>query len=101
MRARREGTSCRAFAHNKVIAVHEDDHDHGTPHPASPSPAETSAPRKPLTPAAQRALAEAAERRAQAEKAAAAGKPPEFQGPKGPEPTRYGDWERKGIASDF
>lgn len=22
-------------------------------------------------------------------------------GPKGPEPTRYGDWERKGIASDF
>ncbi len=27
--------------------------------------------------------------------------PKEFQGPKGPEPTRYGDWERKGIASDF
>jgi len=25
----------------------------------------------------------------------------EFQGPKGPEPTRYGDWEKKGIASDF
>jgi hypothetical protein len=25
----------------------------------------------------------------------------EFQGPKGPEPTRYGDWETKGIASDF
>jgi hypothetical protein len=25
----------------------------------------------------------------------------EFQGPKGPEPTRYGDWESKGIASDF
>ena len=25
----------------------------------------------------------------------------EFQGPKGPEPTRYGDWENKGIASDF
>jgi hypothetical protein len=24
-----------------------------------------------------------------------------FQGPKGPEPTRYGDWENKGIASDF
>jgi hypothetical protein len=24
-----------------------------------------------------------------------------LQGPKGPEPTRYGDWERKGIASDF
>tara|TARA_B100000686_G_C16110946_1_gene627866 strand:+ start:351 stop:587 length:237 start_codon:yes stop_codon:yes gene_type:complete len=28
---------------------------------------------------------------------------PEFEsgGPKGPEPTRYGDWERKGIISDF
>jgi hypothetical protein len=27
--------------------------------------------------------------------------PPELGGPKGPEPTRYGDWERKGIAVDF
>ena len=27
--------------------------------------------------------------------------PPELGGPKGPEPTRYGDWERKGIADDF
>ena len=27
--------------------------------------------------------------------------PKELQGPKGPEPTRYGDWEVKGIASDF
>jgi hypothetical protein len=55
--------------------------------------------RKPLTPAAQRALAEAEARR----KAAAADTtmPRELQGPKGPEPTRYGDWERKGIASDF
>jgi hypothetical protein len=25
----------------------------------------------------------------------------ELQGPKGPEPTRYGDWENNGIASDF
>ena len=25
----------------------------------------------------------------------------EVGGPKGPEPTRYGDWEKKGIASDF
>jgi len=56
-------------------------------------------PRKPLSPAAQRALAEAEARR----QAAAAAKPMarEIQGPKGPEPTRYGDWERKGIASDF
>ncbi len=27
--------------------------------------------------------------------------PPEKNGPKGPEPTRYGDWEKKGIVSDF
>ena len=27
--------------------------------------------------------------------------PGEVNGPKGLEPTRYGDWERKGIASDF
>ena len=27
--------------------------------------------------------------------------PPESGGPKGPEPTRFGDWERKGIAVDF
>jgi hypothetical protein len=55
---------------------------------------------KPLSPAAQRALAEAEARR----KAAAASAQPmqkEVQGPKGPEPTRYGDWESKGIASDF
>jgi hypothetical protein len=56
--------------------------------------------RKPLPPAAQRALAEAeARRQAAVEQAKAA--PKELQGPKGPEPTRYGDWERKGIASDF
>jgi hypothetical protein len=27
--------------------------------------------------------------------------PPEFNGPKGPEPTRYGDWEQKGRCTDF
>jgi len=53
---------------------------------------------KKLTPAAERALAEAAARRAEAEKHAAA---PEDPPRKGPEPTRYGDWEKKGIASDF
>jgi hypothetical protein len=57
--------------------------------------------RKPLSPAAQRALAEAEARRQAA--AANATKPAakEAGGPKGPEPTRYGDWENKGIASDF
>jgi hypothetical protein len=62
-----------------------------------PSPAGE---RKPLTPAAQRALAEAEARRKAAEANAKPGQK-EFQGPSGPEPTRYGDWERKGIASDF
>jgi hypothetical protein len=56
--------------------------------------------RKQLPPAAQRALAEAEARRATAAAHAEAA-PRELQGPKGPEPTRYGDWERKGIASDF
>src|SRR5689334_16894690 len=55
-------------------------------------------PRKPLSPAAQRALAEAEARRAAAAQAPAQPAPKEFQGPKGPEPTRYGDWENKGIA---
>jgi len=56
--------------------------------------------RRKLSAAAERALAEAEARRKQAE-ADAKPAPKEFQGPKGPEPTRYGDWERKGIASDF
>jgi len=51
-----------------------------------------------LTPAAQRALAEAEQRRAAEQTAAAA---TEHGGPAGPEPTRYGDWEKKGLAIDF
>jgi hypothetical protein len=57
-------------------------------------------PPKKLTPEATRALAEAAARRAERDKAAQE-KPKESGGPKGPEPTRYGDWEKNGIASDF
>jgi hypothetical protein len=60
--------------------------------------------KKPLTPAAERALAEAAERRAKRqaqEQAEAAGTSKEVGGPSGPEPTRYGDWEKKGLTSDF
>ncbi len=55
-------------------------------------------PDKRLTPAARRALEEAAARRAAAD---AEVRPAEEGGPAGPEPTRYGDWERKGIAVDF
>jgi hypothetical protein len=48
--------------------------------------------------AAARALAEAAARRAAA---AEAPRPREVGGRDGPEPVRYGDWERRGIAVDF
>ena len=54
---------------------------------------------KPLTPAARRALEEAEARRLAVK--AKAERPPEQGGPKGLEPTRFGDWERKGIATDF
>ena len=57
-----------------------------------------AAPDKPLSPAARRALEEAEARRS---KEAALQPAPEEGGPKGPEPTRFGDWERKGIAVDF
>ena len=51
-----------------------------------------------LAAAAARANAEAEARRAKDVKPEL---PPELGGPKGLEPTRYGDWERKGILSDF
>ena len=64
--------------------------------PAAPE----TAPRKPLSPAAQRALAEAQARRekAEAERQAAA---KEVNGRGGLDPVRYGDWEIKGLTSDF
>jgi hypothetical protein len=52
----------------------------------------------PATSPAERALAEAAARRA-AQKPSR--RPPEIDGREGPEPTRYGDWEIRGLASDF
>jgi hypothetical protein len=54
--------------------------------------------KKPLSPAAQRALAEAEARR---RAAAPPDRPAEMRGRGGLDPTRYGDWEVKGIASDF
>ncbi len=51
-----------------------------------------------LPPAAVRALAEAESRR---QAAPASALPPELGGRTGPEPVRYGDWEKKGIAIDF
>lgn len=58
----------------------------------------SDAPRPDLPPEAQRALAEAEARRKAANPTPL---PPELGGRKGPEPVRYGDWERKGIAVDF
>ncbi|MFN3622987.1 MAG: DUF1674 domain-containing protein [Hyphomicrobium sp.] len=56
--------------------------------------------KRPLSPAAARALAEAEERHRARE--AEQGKPaPEVGGRDGPDPARYGDWEKGGIASDF
>ena len=54
--------------------------------------------RAPLPPAAMRALAEAEARRKAAKPADL---PAEVGGPKGEEPTRYGDWEKGGRAVDF
>jgi hypothetical protein len=56
--------------------------------------------RKPLSPAARRALAEAEARR-QAYRETEAARPKELGGRGGKEPVRYGDWEVKGLASDF
>ncbi len=79
--------------------------EHDTPPerpPLAPPPTEPSfgepAPRRALPPAAERALAEAAARRAALRPLDL---PREIDGREGPEPVRYGDWENKGIASDF
>ncbi|RKQ96689.1 hypothetical protein C7435_2022 [Maricaulis maris] len=78
----------------------QDDQQDGIGTDAIPSPDPAA---KILSPAAERALAEAAERRAVAERQAAQAEadPTELGGRKGPEPTRYGDWEKKGIICDF
>jgi hypothetical protein len=67
--------------------------------PATPSK-DQAAEKRPLPPAAERALAEAAARHAERRRNAIE-QPKEINGPGGLEPTRYGDWEINGIASDF
>jgi hypothetical protein len=54
----------------------------------------------PLSPAAERALAEAAARRAERDRKQPA-QPKESGGRNGLDPTRYGDWEVNGLTSDF
>ena len=68
------------------------------PDPARPDPARPDPINPDLPPAANRALAEAAARRAAGTEA---NRPVEIGGRDGPDPVRYGDWEKKGIAVDF
>jgi hypothetical protein len=75
--------------------------DRDVPQSAAAEAAQNQTPqRRSLPPAAERALAEAAARRAERERNAAKS-PKEVSGLAGPDPTRYGDWEINGIASDF
>ena len=64
-----------------------------------PAMAASAPERKPLSPAAIDPSSIPAAPASAAPSAKPA--PKELQGPEGPEPTRYGDWESKGIASDF
>lgn len=69
------------------------------PNDPTPTPGPDLPPRQPTIPAAaKRALAEAEARRAVAK---AIDLPRELGGRDGPEPVRYGDWEKNGIAVDF
>jgi hypothetical protein len=71
------------------------------PEPAGSKNARNATPEKrPRSPAAERALAEAAARRAERD-GHPANQPKEIAGRDGPEPTRYGDWEINGLTSDF
>jgi len=67
--------------------------------PAGPKPEGQASEKRPLPPAAERALAEAAARRAERDRNA--GQPKESGGRGGLDPTRYGDWEKDGLISDF
>lgn len=66
--------------------------------PAAPERVPETATNRVLTPQARRALQEAAARRAAREELFIAN---EDGGRKGPEPTRFGDWENNGRATDF
>jgi len=84
------------YAKSKAMPT-EQEPDKPTAGEAAQEPASGKAP---LSPAAERALAEAAERRAARERAAAS-PAKEVGGRGGLDPTRYGDWEKDGLASDF
>ena len=76
--------------------------DEKAPKPSARSVASDTAPeRHPPPTAAQRALAEAAARRAERDHRPASTEPREVNGRGGLDPTRYGDWEINGLTSDF
>lgn len=86
-------TICGARARAATNSIHD---------PISQIPAMRSETEKPLTDAAKRALAEAEARRvAQRRREDELNQARELDGRKGPDPVRYGDWESKGLASDF
>jgi hypothetical protein len=68
--------------------------------PPGPDAEGQTSEKRPLPPAAERALAEAAARRAERDRKAA-DQPMESSGRGGLDPTRYGDWEVNGLTSDF
>ena len=75
--------------------------EHPTPPPSEPgfnADVPHATPVRPLSDAACRALREAADRRATE---SGLEMDAEHGGPTGPEPTRFGDWEKKGLAVDF
>jgi hypothetical protein len=74
--------------------------EHPSPPGANARTNDAPADKRPLPPAAERALAEAAARRAERDREDNRS-PKEISGRDGPEPTRYGDWEINGLASDF
>ncbi len=70
---------------------------------ADPDRNDAPSDRRRLSAAARRALAEAEARRRDrdAEAIVPAGRPKELNGRDGPDPVRYGDWEKNGLISDF
>ena len=72
----------------------------------TPAPARGGAAAMPAAPKLRRrigrdALERASEASQSVGKQSEEKRPKEIGGPSGPEPTRYGDWERNGICSDF
>ena len=86
----------------QIMSEHSDDPKGTTDRTRGPTgPSKDSAATvKKLSPAAARALAEAEARRAEIDRKTT-DRPKESPAREGPDPVRYGDWEKKGIASDF